>query len=63
MVQQTRKLKESRYPFRVHGVATFTYREDNGVLSIKRQRYSAIKIYLADVQFLLRLRIKDMNNL
>jgi hypothetical protein len=47
----------------VHGIATFTYREDNGVLSIKRMQYSAIKISLVDVEFLSRLKIKDMEQL
>jgi hypothetical protein len=56
-------LVRSKYPFRVHRVSTFTYREDNGVLSIKRGQYSTIKISLADVIFLSRLGIKAMEKL
>jgi hypothetical protein len=51
---------KSKYPYRVHGVAAFTYREDHGVLSIKRGQHSAIKISLSDVEFLSSLKIKDI---
>jgi RNase P/RNase MRP subunit POP5 len=54
---------KSKYPYRVHGVATFSYREDNGILSIKRRQYSAIKISLMDVMFLSRLKIRAMEDL
>jgi hypothetical protein len=54
---------KGKYPFRVHGIATFTYREDNGILSIKRRQYSAIKISLVDVMFFSRLKIRDMEEL